>query len=487
MNLTPQQCKACRRVTVMGLGLFGGGGGVARYFARLGAKVTVTDLATPEKLARSVQALAGLDIEFVLGKHRPVDFQNADLIVTNQAVRPDNPYLSLARAAGIPIVTETGLALALNRSPWLGVSGSSGKSTTSGLIAEILRQHNPDTLFGGNIGGDLLTRVESHSPAAPLVVELSSFQLIHIGPDLAAGRVRPPRVAVLTNLTPNHLDWHVDFAEYAAAKQNLLSHQNPGDYAVLNLEDPGLTGWADAVKGRLIRCGRQDPGGPDAAFLADGAIVLRLDGREGVRFPLDRFRLLGDHNRLNAVQAAAAAYACIISESEEKSGAGIGAEAIVKGLEAFQALPHRLERVAAPDQEKLFVNDSKSTTPEAAITALQAIDKPITLIAGGYDKHSPFEALAAEIQARATALVLVGAAGKRLGDAVRAAADQRPAGRPELTIVDAGEDFKQAFRKARELTPRGGVVLLSPACASYGMFVNYEERGEVFKKLALEL
>ncbi len=489
MSLTPKKCKTCRRVTVMGLGLFGGGAGAARYFARLGAKVTVTDLSTPEKLAKSVQALSGLDIEFVLGKHRPEDFQNTDLVVTNQAVRPDNEYLRVARAAAIPVITETGLALALNRSPWLGVTGSSGKSTTSGLIAEMLRQYDPATLFGGNIGGDLLTRVEEHPASAPLVVELSSFQLTHIGPDLAAGLVKPPRVAVVTNLTPNHLDWHHDFADYTAAKRNLLHHQTRADYVVLNTEDPLLADWAAAATAGVIRCGRSDPGHADACFLAGDTVVLRLGGTERARFPLDRFRLLGSHNRLNAVQAVAAAFAYLLGEKnkhgEKDTGEADGrVAAIAAGLAAFRALPHRLEMLEANGPGILFVNDSKSTTPEAAITALRAIDKPLVLIAGGYDKHSPFEELAAEIQARAEGLVLVGAAGKRLGAAVRAASGQRPGGKGELTVVDAGEDFHQAVQAACELAPSDGVVLLSPACASYGMFVNYEERGDTFRKLA---
>ncbi len=491
MSLTPKNCLNCRRVTVMGLGLFGGGAGAARYFARLGAKVTVTDLSTPEKLAKSVQALAGLDIEFVLGKHRPEDFQNTDLVVTNQAVRPDNDYLALARKAGIPVVTETGLALALNRSRWIGVTGSSGKSTTSGLIAEMLTRRDPDTLFGGNIGGDLLTRVEDHPANAPLVVELSSFQLTHIGPDLAAGLIKPPRVAVLTNLSPNHLDWHPDFKDYTAAKRNLLRYQNRGDFAVLNTEDPLLAEWADTANGAVIRCGCDDPDCEDAGFIEGGAIRLRLAGQDRLLLKLDRFRLLGRHNRLNAVQAAAAAFAYMLGDEVEKTGMNApapegGVTAIASGLESFRPLPHRLEMLETGPDGIMFVNDSKSTTPEAAVTALQALDRPLVLIAGGYDKHSPFGELASEIQTRAEALVLVGAAGKRLGEAVRAAAGERPAGKPELVLVDAGEDFHKAVRTARDLTPPGGAVLLSPACASYGMFVNYEERGDTFRKLALE-
>ena len=250
--ITRDSLRRFHRVTIMGLGLFGGGGGAARFFAGLGAHVTVTDLASEEKLARSVQALDGLGIRFILGRHDKPDFTDADLIVANQAVRPDNQYLAAARAANVPIATETGLALALNPSPWIGVTGSSGKSTTASLLAEMLRRNNPDTLFGGNIGGDLLTRVEKRPANAFLTAELSSFQLTYLADDFAAGRIPPPTVAVITNITPNHLDWHRDMDEYAAAKFALLRWQRPENWAILNARDSRLIAWAKTAPGRAL-------------------------------------------------------------------------------------------------------------------------------------------------------------------------------------------------------------------------------------------
>ncbi|MCD8139685.1 MAG: UDP-N-acetylmuramoyl-L-alanine--D-glutamate ligase [Planctomycetaceae bacterium] len=461
------------RVTVMGLGLFGGGAGAARFFARLGTSVTVTDKAPAEKLARSVASLDGLGIRFVLGEHRESDFTGTDLVVANQAVRPDNPLLEAARSRGIPVVTETGLALGLNQSPWAGVTGSSGKSTTASLLAEMVTHHDADALFGGNIGGDLLTRVADRQTDAPLVAELSSFQLVYVGPDIAEGRVTPPRVAVVTNLAPNHLDWHTDMDEYVAAKAGLLRHQRAGDFAVLNLDDPRLAAIAATVPGRVIRCGLHDHGG-DACYIRDDDIVLRLDGGERI-WSLAPFRLPGRHNRYNAVQAVAAAFAL----------AG-DADAVAAGLASFGGLPHRLEDIGTAGGRR-FINDSKATTPEAAIIALDAFDEPVTLVAGGYDKEAPFEAMAECIQRRAHALVLVGPAGVRLRDAVEAAPSARPASLPPLTILNGGTEFEWAVRQAYVLTPPGGVVLLSPGCASYGMFVNYEERGAAFAEMARRL
>jgi UDP-N-acetylmuramoylalanine--D-glutamate ligase len=467
-----------RRVTVMGLGRFGGGAGAARYFSGLGAEVTVTDLDGPEKLAASLASLKGLGLKFVLGRHRREDFLQADLVIANQAVRPENDFLRAAREAGVPVATETGLALGLNRSPWAAVTGSAGKSTASALLAAMLRAGDPDTLFGGNIGGDLLTRVEGRPESSPLVVELSSYQLTHLAADFSAGRILPPRAAAVTNITPNHLDWHRDMEEYAQSKLNLLRFLPPSGQAAVNVEDARLRDLAEHWPGggpRLIRCGLADPGGPDAGFAENGRLVLRLAGRMVFSLPLAAYRPPGRHNALNAVLAAAAAFA-VHPDSK----------AVASGLAAFPGLPHRLERIGEFGG-RIFVNDSKATTPEAAILALDAIPGVKTLVAGGYDKQSPFDALGAAIQKHAAGIALLGKAGPRLREAVLAAAKQRPPAMGILALSEAGDDFALAVREAFRLAPPGGTVLLSPACASWGMFANYEERGLAFRKAAESL
>lgn len=471
----PAFLKNLHRVTVMGLGRFGGGVGAARFFAELGADVIVTDLSEETVLADSVAKLSGLPIIFRLGVHRMKDFTDTDLVLANQAARPDNPFLEAARRERIPILTETGLALALNRSPWLAVTGSSGKSTTATLMADMLLRHDPATLFGGNIGGDLLTRVGGRPAESPLAAELSSFQLMHIGPQLASGDIAPPSVAVITNITPNHLDWHRDLAEYQNSKRHLLRRQSPADWAVLNVDDPLLAGWADDAPGRVIATSLADSGRSDAGFVKDDAIVLRLDGAERLSFPVSRLRLRGRHNVMNAIQAAAAAFVF-----HEDAGA------VTEAAAAFPGLPHRLEEVAEIDG-RVFVNDSKSTTPEAAVLALESIPGDKVLIAGGYDKQSPFDLLGKAIQREAAALVLVGAAAERLEKAVAAAAAVRPADRPPLPVHVCGDDFPLAVATAFEACPPGGVVLLSPACASWGMFSDFENRGKRFRELSLGL
>ena len=462
------------RVTVMGLGRFGGGAGATRFFAKLGTRVIVTDLSNMEKLADSVATLSDLPVTFHLGSHHESDFINTDLVLANQSARPDHPLLAAARAAGIPVLTETGIALALNQSPWLGVTGSSGKSTTASLLAAMLKMRDKDALFGGNIGGDLLTRVNDHPAASPLAAELSSYQLIHIGPQLANGDIRPPCVAIVTNITPNHLDWHHGFDEYAESKRNLLRHQGKNDWAVLNILDPILADWAKDAPGRVISCSYDDPGANDSCFLHDDRITLRLDAQNVLSLPLTHLRIKGRHNIMNAMQAAAAAFVFFRD-----------AEAVLAGAAGFTGLPHRLETIAKA-KGKTFINDSKSTTPESAILALTLLDGPIALIAGGYDKLSPFDKLAATIQREAAALVLVGDSAERLKAAVEIAEAERPAALGQLPIVVCDADFDLAVHEAIRLCPSGGTVLLSPACASWGMFNDFEERGERFRDLALE-
>ncbi|MDR1611233.1 MAG: UDP-N-acetylmuramoyl-L-alanine--D-glutamate ligase [Planctomycetota bacterium] len=470
-----ERLRGFRRVTVMGLGLFGGGVGAACYFSDLGARLVVTDLAPAEKLGASLARLEGRDIEFRLGGHRMRDFTGTDLVVANQVVRPDNRYLAAARANGIPVLTETGIALALNRSPWAAVTGSAGKSTTAALLAAMLVRHDPNTMFGGNIGGDLITRIETQPAASPVVVELSSFQLIHIGHALLAGDIAPPAAAAVTNLSPNHLDWHLDAEEYYQCKRKLILAQRPGGAAVLNVDDPLLAGWAREAPGRVIRCALADPGGDDACFVDGGRIALRLSGSAAAEIPLGILRPRGRHNIVNAVQATAAAFAVTGD-----------AKPVADGLAAFPGLPHRME-TAATAAGRTFVNDSKCTTPEAAILALEAVEEAKVLIAGGYDKRAPFDELGRAVQKRAHGLVLIGAAAGRLRRAVLDAEADRDPGLGKLGIIDAGGDFGKAVREAFRLCPVGGVVLLSPACASWDMFRNYEERGEKFRALAVGL
>lgn len=449
-----------RKVTVMGLGLFGGGLGAARFWAELGSEVTVTDLRDAATLAPSIEQLKGLPIRYVLGRHEPEDFTKADLVMVNPAVHPDNKFVALAVQAGVPIQTEIGLVLRMHHGSTLAVTGSNGKSTTTGLLHAMVKAAAPGARLGGNIGGSLLGAMREHQPSAPLVLELSSFQLHYLH-----GQGFAPEVAVVTNLSPNHLDWHPTVLHYYESKRNLLRSQKPGQFAVLNWGDPVLREWAPGAAATVIAASLADPGTENACFAAGEAIVCRLSGAETTIGDLGHLRLIGDHNRLNALQAAAAAWA------HAKAHGAVDA-----GMDAFAGLPHRLEKVAVKNGVT-FIDDSIATTPESAICGLNAVTGPLVLLAGGYDKGSDLSPLARAAAERAEALVLIGKTAPAIAAAARAH-------RPGCAIVMAGTDFPAAVREAAARCPAGGTVLLSPACASYDMFKNFEERGDLFRQYA---
>ncbi|MBN2712325.1 MAG: UDP-N-acetylmuramoyl-L-alanine--D-glutamate ligase [Planctomycetes bacterium] len=463
-----------RRVTVMGLGLFGGGVGAARFWAELGAEVTVTDLRGESELAPSIAQLEDLNCHLVLGEHRDDDFKNADLIIVNPAVNPENKYLRLARSAGAEIVTEIGLVFRLVKGDVVAITGSNGKSTTTALTGAMLKAHDENTLVGGNIGGSLLPELKHHLPSSPVVLELSSFQLHYLKFQQAA-----PHIAVITNLSPNHLDWHRTVLNYYEDKRNILRFQTEHDFAVINSEDPVLCEWAESCPARVIRTAMEDPGG-DACFLSNGNpetgdIIMRFEGVEFKLAHIASIRIPGAHNAVNALQAAAAAW---LRSQDVK--------AVDLGLKNFNGLPHRLEYVETVGGKK-FVNDSIATTPESTICALNSFKEPKVLIAGGYDKGISFDQLGEEILRKAHSVVLIGNTAEKIRHAIEKALaeyEEHSTGISyEPLIIDAGPDFDSAVKVAGEICPEGGVVLLSPACASYDMFINFEQRGDVFKKI----
>ena len=429
-RVAPKSLDGCN-VTVIGLGRFGGGVGVTRWLCGRGAKVTVSDLAPAEKLADSIRALGGCDATLHLGGHVEADFLDADLLVVNPAVRADHPLLAAAAGKGVPRTTEINLFLQRCVAPIVAVTGSVGKSTTTAMIGEILAARFT-THVGGNIGRSLLEDLPKIAPGHVVVLELSSFQLERTP---LAGI--SPRVALVTNLTPNHLDRHGTMAAYADAKKNIFRFQGPGDVTVLNADDAEVACWAAEAPGRveLFRAG-------------DEPFELSVPGA---------------HNQTNAQAAWAAARQL-----------GVPRDDAAPALRAFAGLPHRLQFVAEKRGVRYY-NDSKCTTPDGAIVALEAFaPRSAVLIAGGHDKGAPFDALGAAVAARAKALIALGATREKLLAATPA---PPPAG------LHRAESLPDALRRAAALAESGDVILLSPACASYDMFVNYEQRGDEFTRL----
>jgi UDP-N-acetylmuramoylalanine--D-glutamate ligase len=484
------------QVTILGLGLFGGGAGAARYFAERGARVIVSDLRDATHLAESLKALEGLPIEFRLGPASggKEDFAGSELVVVNPAVPPDSPALAMAQRCGARLDAEINLLLRLCPAPVAAVTGTNGKSTAVALLGEMMRRAGRKTWVGGNLGGSLLPQVDEMAAGDIVVIEVSSFQ----SQRLAWAGLSPHLGAVL-NLTPNHLDRHRDMGEYAEAKRQLLLCQGPGDFAVLNGEDPILREWTDAGRGRKLFFGAE-PDAPAGIRLDGETVRLWRDGRRA-EVSLARMRIPGAHNRFNAACASASAWL-------------LGAEpkAVEAALAAFPGLPDRIEFVAESGGVRWY-NDSIATTPESTMAALEAFREPIVLIAGGSSKNLSFAEVGRRIARRAKAVVLIGATAPEIERAIRASAatstaeaqrtqrttavsDNAVLGDLCASAVNSGvlcppihpaKSLEEAVRLAHRIAQPGDVVLLSPACASFDMFRNYAERGQRFREFVRNL
>lgn len=465
---------------VMGLGVHGGGLGVTRFLVEQGARVTVTDLATPEALQTSLAALDGLPVRFVLGEHRDEDFRSHAIVVQNPGVPRESRYLTIARAAGAAIETEMTLFFrhCPNPANILGITGTKGKTTTTLLAGAMLAQQYPDTVVAGNLRVSALEQLPRIRQSTPVVLELSSWQLEGLG----EARVSP-RFACVTNLSPDHLNRYGSMADYALAKQQILLHQDRDGVVILNRDDPLVSGFAAAAPGEVVWFAEH---ASDAALTGQRAALWYDEGLawqswEGEAERLDHellcqpgdVRLLGQHNRSN-VAAAAALARCY----------GVEPANIRRAIQGFRGVPHRLEPVREHDGVR-YVNDTTATAPAAALAALAAIDGPLVLIAGGADKQLPFEAFAQGVVARADALVLLaGSATPRLQAALNAACAAVPR---QLTIAGPYDDFATAIQEARRLAAGRGTVLLAPGCASFGMFRNEFHRGDEFRRIVQEL
>jgi UDP-N-acetylmuramoylalanine--D-glutamate ligase len=445
----------------VGLGLFGGGVGVTRFLVREGAAVTVTDLKPAADLRESLDALTGLPVTFKLGGHDEADFRSADLIVANPAVPRHSKYLAIAESAGVPVTTEINLFFERCRARVLGVTGSSGKTTTTLLAGEMLRLADPRTRVGGNLGRPLVEEADAIPPDAPVVLELSSFQL-----DRLRDIRRSPNVAIVTNFAPNHLDVHGSLEEYRAAKQGIVTHQTGEDTAVLNADDPEVSRWDKLCAGRVLEFSL-DREVARGTFLREGQIVGCLSDRIAPVCSVHDLLLPGRHNVADALAATAAALAW-----------GVSSDRVAAALRAFRGAEHRLELVAEANGVR-YVNDSIATSPDRTVAALNAFDAPVLLIAGGYDKGIPFDPLGPAVARKARHLLLIGATADRIAEVV-----ERHGATP---TIHRCASLPEAVEAASSLAAPGDVVLLSPACASYDMFRNFEERGKQFKELVRKI
>jgi UDP-N-acetylmuramoylalanine--D-glutamate ligase len=458
-----------KKVVVQGLGRFGGGLDAAVFASSSDASdVIVTDLASADVLAAHVSALESLDnVTLRLGEHRREDFTGADVVIVNPAVRPDNEYISAARDGGAVITSQIGIFFQLCPCKIAAVTGSNGKSTTTSLTAHLLGgalEYQDDlpyknVILGGNIGNrPLLSELENLTDKDIAVLEISSFQAEQLARDETNGGPFAPQVCVITNLSPNHLDRHGTYENYCAAKESLFANQKSDvrspALSVFNLEDEVTAGWLE----KYTRPGRICKG-----FKASQAHKYK-----------DVTPLAGEMNLSNLAAAA-----CVAEHL------GVTEDSIRKSLPSFKSLPHRLEFVRELDGVRWY-NDSIATTPESVIAALTSFREPMVLIAGGYDKNIPFDELGRAAAGRLRGAVLIGKTKEKIKAAIEAGC-RGTSGNNSEPVIKTVDSLEQAVLAAREIAVSGDIVAMSPACASYDMFTNFQQRGEMFRNLVAGL
>ncbi len=440
------------------LGLGRSGRAATRLLARAGASVYASDAADTPELRAEVEGLRGPRVEVELGRHDVEKLEGCDVLVTSPGIPPGAEVFQSPGVRSRPLISELELAFGFLEAPVIAVTGTNGKTTTSTWIGSMLERAGLRVGVGGNIGRALSElAVESDRRYEWVVAEVSSFQLAQID------RFKPA-IGVFLNLCPDHLDWHVDVEEYYAAKARLFDNASFDSRWVLNGEDRGVLDLAAAKPGtaRYFRVASQPPAGEQGAFLdADDVLAARYGGEQIRLVARNELKLLGAHNVANALASAIAA-----------AFAEVPVPAVREGLRGFEPLPHRLQPVAEKDGV-LWVNDSKATNVASTRVALQAMDRPVVLLLGGRPKGESFSVLVPDLKGRVRAVVAYGEAASQIESELG----------NEVTLVREDGPFEDVVRRARALTQPGDSALLAPACASFDMFRNYEERGERFMTL----
>jgi UDP-N-acetylmuramoylalanine--D-glutamate ligase len=442
---------AGRRVTVVGLAR--SGVAAARLLHDAGAEVIGLDARPLAGLGREAIALRDSGVRLVTGGSGPAAFAGAALVVVSPGVPLDSPELAPARAARLPIIGEMELGWRAMEAETIAITGTNGKTTTTALTGALLAEQPRPVLVAGNIGTPLTAHAATFARDGVVVAEVSSFQLETI-------ETFQPRVAVVLNVTPDHLDRHGSFDAYLEAKARIFLNQLPNDCAVLNADDPAAAALAPRTRAHVLWFSRRRPL-EHGVFVDDGWVAAKLNGHVETICPLAEIQLRGQHN----VENVLAATVCAL-------WLGLGATAIRRAIGRFRAVAHRIEFVRDLRGVQ-FYNDSKGTNVASTIKALESFDERVVLIAGGKGKGQDFAPLAETARGRVGHAVVIGEDGPKIAAALAAVG----------IAVSAAPSMQAAIDAARAQAGRGGIVLLSPACASFDMFDNYEHRGDVFKKL----
>ena len=445
-----------KQVTVIGIGV--SNRPLLRLLVGAGAEVTARDKKTEDQLGDIALQLKEWGVRLVLGEQYMEDI-SGDVVFRTPGLRPDHPGLLAAKERGAEITSEMEVFFEVCPCPMIAVTGSDGKTTTTSVIAEMLRAAGKTVWLGGNIGTPLLDQADKMEADHVAVLELSSFQLMSMK--------KTPQVAVITNLSPNHLDWHRDFEEYVEAKCNIFKNQGKDDILVLNFDNPPSCALAEKAPGQVRFFSRKSIPVVGGVWLKDG---LLLDNGEPIMAAAD-IRIPGDHNVENYMAACAALKGLVEPEI------------MAKVAREFNGVEHRLELTRELDGVKYY-NDSIASSPSRTLAGLKCFPaEKIILIVGGYDKHIPFDQLGAALPTAVRVLLLCGATADKIEAAVKAAPDYAP-GKPEMVRFDNLDD---TVAYARKIAKAGDLVLLSPACASFDQFPNFMARGRYFKELVNKL
>ncbi len=439
---------------------------LARYLVSRGAVVTINDRQSQAALTSAIESLSGLPVKWSAGGHPLSLLDDCDVVSVSGGVPLDMPILQEALRRGIPITNDTQVFLEKVMAPVIGITGSAGKTTTTTIVGRMAaaQVEFPQRCWvGGNIGNPLIDSVKEIHPLDVVVMEISSFQLEQI--------TISPKIAVILNITPNHLDRHGTMEAYTAAKARILKFQNRDDIAILNRDDPGSWNLASQVKGRLISFGLHPVANAEGTFIHNDHITYQVGGRVEELVPLEKIELRGDHNRLNVLAACAIAKA-----------AGFSKRAICKGIEGFGGVAHRMEFIREIHGVRWY-NDSIATAPERSMAAIRSFTEPIVLLAGGRDKKLPWDEFAVLAHQQVKHIVLFGES----ADIIQNSLEVNRVEKSSIQSVTRFDTLEEAVQQAAALAKSGEIVLLSPGCTSYDAYKDFEERGEVFRKWVQQL
>lgn len=426
---------------------------------KLGARVIVNDLKMKEQLTDALDELKGLRVEYILGKHpEKIDDLAIDLVIVSPGVPLELPFIKALREAGKEIIGEIELAYRLAEGQIVAITGTNGKTTTTSLTGEIFKNAGKNTYVVGNIGVAAISKALEIKKEDYMVMEVSSFQLESIV-------TFRPQIAAILNLTPDHLNRHKTMENYKNAKFNLFKNQQPSDFAIINYDDEALKEESQGLKAKKVFFSRKTQLS-EGVYVDQNKVVVHFNGKREEIIAINEINIPGNHNLENALAAVAMAYV-----------AGIEPSIIAHTLKTFQGVEHRLEYVDTVSGVA-FINDSKGTNPDASIKALEAVKGPIVLLAGGMDKGSDFSAFIDAFQGKVKEMIVYGETALKLQQAAR---DRGFLG------VQPVKDLEEAVNLAFSHASEGDTILLSPACASWDMYPNFEERGRHFKNLVSNL